>query len=162
MRIMVVSDSHDCPNAIEEAIKQEKEKEKGFDAFIFLGDGEDDYDIATRNLGGITTYRVRGNNDWNHYTPLYITAQIGQHKYFICHGHSFNVWKNCDRLVNAASQAGCQVVLFGHTHCRYYGYQNSVHIFNPGSIALPRDGHGCSYGIITEEKGKLDFFYYNI
>ena len=158
MRILVASDSHGDYMSLRKAFK----KEQNIDAFIFLGDGERDYDIVTANMAGITTYRVRGNNDWDTGIKLFMAMEIGGHKYLISHGHSFEVWRNGDMLINAANQNGCQVALFGHTHCRHYSFENSVHIFNPGSVALPRDGQGRSYGIITEENGKLDFFHYNI
>lgn len=158
MRILVASDSHGDYMSLKRALK----KEQNIDAFIFLGDGEKDYEIATANLAGITTYRVRGNNDWDTGIKLSLAMDIGGHKYFIGHGHSFDVWRNYDRLINAANQNGCQAALFGHTHCRHYSFEKGVHLFNPGSIAFPRDGQGRSYGIITEEKGKLDFFHCNI
>lgn len=158
MRILVVSDSHGDYLSIERVLK----KEQNIDAFIFLGDGEEDYEIATRNIGAATTLRVRGNNDWNTDIPLSLAMNVGGHKYLISHGHSFGLWNGYDRIIAAANQNGCQAALFGHTHCRHYSFENGVHLFNPGSIALPRDGQGRSYGIITEEKGKLDFFHYNI
>ncbi len=162
MRILVASDSHGDYLSLQRAWKKEQQKEQQIDAFIFLGDGERDYELATMKMGGITTYRVRGNNDWDTGIKLSMAMDIGAHKYFICHGHSFSVWRDYESLINAANQNGCQVALFGHTHCRHYSFEKGVHLFNPGSIALPRDGNGRSYGIITEEKGKLDFFHYNI
>lgn len=161
MRILVASDSHGDYLSLQRAIKREHQKEP-LDAFIFLGDGERDYELATMNYGGITTYRVRGNNDWDSGIRLSMAMDIGAHKYLICHGHSFGIGRGYDSLINAANQNGCQVALFGHTHCQYYSYERGVHLFNPGSVALPRDGKGRSYGIITEEKGKLDFFHYSL
>lgn len=160
MRILVLSDSHDSYRLLQKAV--ETETKKGFDTLIFLGDGDDDYNIVTQNLSGINTYRVRGNNDWDYYTALSTAVEIGSHKYLLCHGHTFGVRRGTDALEAAARQNNCDVVLFGHTHCRYYGYSSGIHIFNPGSVALPRDGMGKSYGIITEENGKLDFFWENL
>ena len=162
MRILVVSDSHGDYMSLRKAFQKEESKGEKIDAFIFLGDGERDYDRVTAAMGGITTYRVRGNNDWDTEARLHLTIDIGEHKYFISHGHRFEVWRNNDLLADTANMNGCQVALFGHTHCRHYSFEKGVHVFNPGSIALPRDGNGRSYGIITEEKGKLDFFHYGI
>ncbi len=161
MRILVASDSHGDYLSLQRAIKKEQQKSR-LDAFIFLGDGEDDYRLATMNLNGTTTYRVRGNNDYDTGIKLSMAMDIGGHKYLICHGHSFCIGRGCEKLTDAANLNGCQVALFGHTHIRHYSFERGVHLFNPGSIALPRDGKGRSYGIITEEKGKLDFFHYNI
>lgn len=160
MRILVTSDSHDLYLSLQKAI--DKEQKEGFDAFVFLGDGEDDFDIVTRHMGGLNTYRVRGNNDWSGAAALTAAVQIGSHKYLLCHGHTFGVRHGLDMLEAAAIQNGCQVVLFGHTHARHYSYSRGIHFFNPGSVSLPRDGQGRSYGIITEENGKLDFFWKNL
>ena len=160
MRILVLSDSHDAYHLLQRAV--DREIEKGFEALIFLGDGENDYDIVTRNLGGISTYRVRGNNDWNSSIALSAAVEIGSHRYLLCHGHTFGVRQGTEALENAARQNNCHAVLFGHTHCRHYSFSSGIHVFNPGSVALPRDGMGQSYGIITEENGKLDFFWENL
>lgn len=161
MRIMVASDSHGDYLSLKRAIEAERRKEK-LDAFIFLGDGERDYELAVQNLGGISTYRVRGNNDYDSGIRLSAVIDIGSRKYLICHGHSFGLRQGLDGIINAANQNGCQVALFGHTHVRHYSFEKGVHLFNPGSIALPRDGKGRSYGIITEEKGRPDFYHYTI
>lgn len=160
MRILVISDSH---GSYRDWIKViEKERKTGFQAFIFLGDGEDDYMIAMRNVVGTDTYRIRGNNDYNRSIPYTSVVDIGQHRFFLCHGHTFDVDHGLERLENAAAQNGCHAALFGHTHCRHYSFSNGIHLFNPGSISLPRGGEPHSYGIITDENGKLDFFHYDV
>lgn len=158
MRILVTSDSHEDYRSLKKAV----EAAEPFDAFIFLGDGERDFDIVTRNMAGITTYRVRGNNDWNGSAPLSLIAEIGAHKFFITHGNNYGLWQGYDKLLSAADSNGCQAVLFGHTHSRHYSFEKGIHIFNPGSVSQPRDGKPRSYGIITEEKGKLDFYHFDL
>lgn len=157
MKILVVSDSHGNYLNFKKAI----EKEKDCQALIFLGDGERDFDVVTRNLA-INTYRVRGNNDWDDSIAPAVTINIGTRKFFLCHGHRYGVNSGVDLLASIAAGNGCHCALFGHTHCRHYSYESGVHIFNPGSVSLPRDGNGCSYGIITDDGGKLDFYYGNI
>ncbi len=157
MKILVVSDSHGNYLSFKRAV----EKEKDCQALIFLGDGERDFDVVTRNMT-ISTYRVRGNNDWDSSVALSAAVNIGNHRFFITHGHRYGVNRELDLLAYTADQNNCQCALFGHTHCRHYSFENGVHLFNPGSVSLPRDGNGCSYGIITDEGGKLDFYYKNV
>ncbi len=157
MKILVVSDSHGNYLSFKRAV----EKETDCQALIFLGDGERDFDIVTRNMT-ISTYRVRGNNDWDSSTALSAAVDIGNHRFFLTHGHRYGVNRELGLLTYTARQNNCQCALFGHTHCRHYSFENGVHLFNPGSISLPRDGNGCSYGIITDEGGKLDFYYKNV
>lgn len=158
MRILVTSDSHGNYRFLSKAIMLAKP----FDAFIFLGDGEKDYAIATRNMAGISTYCVRGNNDWDSSIALSAVVEIGSHRLFLTHGSSYGLWQGYDRLVNAACQNDCDAALFGHTHSRHYSFQNGVHLFNPGSVTQPRDGKPRSYGIITDENGKLDFYHFDL
>lgn len=158
MRILVTSDSHGDYRRLTKAIQ----KAAPFDAFIFLGDGEKDFDIATRNLTGISTYRVRGNNDYDTSVPNTVKIEIASHKIILCHGSNFNLWRGFDRLIALADENGCGTVLFGHTHSRHYSFEKGVHLFNPGSVSMPRDGKPSCYGLITEEKGKLDFYHYDL
>lgn len=157
MKILVASDTHDMYMPLKKAV----EKENDCQALIFLGDGERDFDIVTRNLY-IDTYRVRGNNDWDSSIANSAVVDIGKHRFFLCHGHRYGVNSGLDLLASAAELNGCQCALFGHTHRRHYSFEHGIHLFNPGSLSLPRDGNGCSYGIITDEGGKLDFYFKNI
>ena len=57
-----------------------------------------------------------------------------------------------DRLFYKAKEIGAQIALFGHTHCRYYAYEEGIHILNPGSAGQPRDGKPASYAISTLQR----------
>ena len=45
-----------------------------------------------------------------------------------------------EELVSKAQEMGADVVFYGHTHCPAFHYyeKEGVTVFNPGSIALPR------------------------
>lgn len=157
MRILVTSDSHRNTSALQRAA----EKAKPFDTFIFLGDGEDDYSTVTMKMGGINTYCVRGNCDWG-MTAAAAVVEAEGYKLLICHGHTFGVRDGLDSLAAAAVSNGCSAALFGHTHCRHFSREHGVYLFNPGSVSLSRDGQPPSYGIITIENGKLDFYHFDV
>lgn len=158
MRILVTSDSHGDYRRLEKTA----EKAAPFDAFIFLGDGEKDFDIVTRNMAGKNTYRVRGNNDYDSSVPMTNVIRIGTHSLLLTHGSNLSLWHGFDRLIDIANENNCQAALFGHTHSRHYSFEKGVHLFNPGSVSMPRDGKGRSYGIVTEENGKLDFYHFDL
>lgn len=158
MRLLITSDSHRNTLALKRAI----EKAKPFDAFIFLGDVEDDYDEVTMYLAGIHTYAVRGNNDYGSMLAQTAAVEIGGHRFLLTHGHRYGLWNGYDALASAAEQNRCRVALFGHTHCRHFSEEKGIYLFNPGSVALPRDGQPPSFGVITIENGKLDFFHYDL
>lgn len=158
MRILVTSDSHGNYRLLNKAI----EAGKPFDTLIFLGDGENDFYNVTRNLTGINTYCVRGNNDWNGYSALSTAIEVDNYKIFLCHGHQSELWQGYDGLLSSARQNDCEIVLFGHTHVRHHSCENGIHLFNPGSVSFPRDGKPRSYGIITDENGELEFLFYDL
>ena len=158
MRILVTSDSHRNTLALKRAV----EAAKPFDAFIFLGDGEDDYSQVTMSLAGTDTYAVRGNNDYNSMFTQTVPVEIGGQRFLLTHGHRYVSWGDTGDLAAVAEVNLCKVALFGHTHCRYFSYEHGVYLFNPGSVSLPRDGQPPSYGIITIEGGKLDFFHFDL
>ena len=158
MRILVTSDSHRNTLALKRAI----EAAKPFDTFIFLGDVEDDYNEVTMSLAGINTYAVRGNNDYYSMLAQTSAVEIGGHRFLLTHGHRYVGWDDTGDLAAAAKLNRCTVALFGHTHCRYFSEENGIYLFNPGSVALPRDGQPPSYGIITIENGKPDFFHFDL
>lgn len=152
MKILVLSDSHGCAEAIEAAFRQAEP----FDSAFFLGDGEREF---LRRAASCTAkiYCVKGNCDWNDRLKLSLIAEVGGHSFLLCHGHSFGVKSGLERLYYAAAVNDCEAVLFGHTHCRELEQDDGVILFNPGSAALPRDGLAPSAGIITDEDGVLAF-----
>ena len=158
MRILVTSDSHRSTSALKRAV----EAAKPFDAFIFLGDGEDDYNAVAMSLAGIHTYAVRGNNDYNSMLKWTAVAGIGGHCFLLTHGHRYGVRADLGNIAASAGLNKCTAALFGHTHCRHFSEDNGVYLFNPGSVSRPRDGLPPSYGIITAENGKLDFFHFDL
>ena len=59
---------------------------------------------------------------------------------FVTHGDVYGVSWGEEELVSRAQEMGADVVFYGHTHCpAYHVYESEgVTVFNPGSIALPR------------------------
>lgn len=153
MKALILSDSH----GNESALKKAFDREKQLDAAVFLGDGCGEYFRCVRNLSGVSTYCVRGNNDFDHSLALSAIVEICGHKFLISHGHSFGVSLTDLRILNAAKANGCECALFGHTHRRFAEEKDGIFLFNPGSVSQPRDGKAPSYGLITEENGALKF-----
>ena len=57
---------------------------------------------------------------------------------FCTHGHIFNP----DAMPNLDPGS---IFLYGHTHVKDDRIQDGIHIFNPGSVSIPKDGsHSCA------------------
>ena len=145
MRLIVFSDTHGNVRNMREIFRR---CEDSADIFIFLGDGERDLDRIRVCYPDKTIVSAAGNCDYASTAPdndIFIARST---QIFFTHGHNWGVKRSADRLFFKAREIGADVVLFGHTHCRYYGYGDGVHILNPGSAGCPRDGKPPSYAYI--------------
>ena len=144
-RIVVFSDTHGCFRAANRIVR----RNDNADLFIFLGDGEGDIEQLASLYPKKKILSVAGNCDWYSDAPkeLVYTAPGGV-KIFASHGNEYSVGSSVQRIYYKGLELGEKIVLFGHTHSRFYNYADGVHILNPGSAACPRDGLEPSYAFI--------------
>ena len=148
MKLLVFSDTHGKEAPFLQAIHDEIEMGP-VNSIFFLGDGYSDINTAEKVFSSIPFYRVAGNCDFSSADPLYGLAPLGGVLFFYTHGHAFGVKNNLDRLYEAASRAGADIALFGHTHYALTDTIGTVTLFNPGALARPNGAP--SYGRITIE-----------
>lgn len=149
-KILVFSDSHGLSRNLLAVL----EKEKDVDTVIHLGDIEGEENVVERAL---MEHRplpafltVRGNCDTFSNAPLSRVVEWDGVKVFLTHGHRYEVNEFPTLLAFQAEENGCSVALFGHIHKPVDTEVNGVHVFNPGSITLPRqEDHRPTYGILT-------------
>ena len=133
MKILILSDSHGCVEAMETVVAREKPQ-----AMVHLGDLWADGKQLGKLFPDIPLYQVAGNCDRYGWEP-------GQD-----HGHLHGVKLSLLRLRLAAKEAGAQVALFGHTHRSFCRNQGDVLLINPGACggssgtyAVLETGHGA-------------------
>lgn len=117
--------------------------------FIFLGDGENDFDDVLALYPDLKYERVSGNCDWYSTYPLYKSITAQGKKIFFSHGHPFHVKFGYDEIIRAARTEKADICLFGHTHNQYTNYDDGLYIMNPGAV---RDG---KYGMIDITKSGI-------
>jgi len=127
MRIVVCSDSHGDVQKLMLAMDQQPNA----GAYVFLGDGIRDAEIL-RSRGKPAVF-VKGNCDGLP-CPVYETLTLAGKTILCTHGHHDQVKFGLDILLYRARERGVDICLFGHTHVPYIGYEEGVHLFNPGSI----------------------------
>jgi len=145
LKILVISDTH---GQIMNAVNLIK---KGtYDYCIHLGDVVRDCEDLESIFPRQKFIFVKGNNDfWTRDAsfPDERTFTLGGKKFFICHGHKFNVKSSLALLKSTAIKKECDVVLFGHTH-KSYLEDGSLTVMNPGCVK--------SYGeIIIDDEGNM-------
>lgn len=158
MKIIVMSDSHGSFERLYEVFDRNRDA----DLFIHLGDGEREYEQVQSVFAGMSMRFVRGNNDYS----LGIESQVvgfGGYRAYCTHGSRYPRIGREEYLSAAARANDCTLALFGHSHIRHYSFYEGVHLFNPGSVLLPRDQKPPCYGIITVDKiGRIDFLWENV
>lgn len=132
MKLMVFSDSHGMPLYMRETL----EKHRDVDAVIFLGDGQNDFQMMRALFPNIAFYSVRGNCDLGCAdVPVREILDLDGAKIFCTHGHFYHVKSGLYTVVCAAREAGANLLLFGHTHEALEIYDDGLYILNPGSCS---------------------------
>lgn len=150
MKIMILSDSHMMPKSNLLTLL----KQNDVDYYIHCGDIFMPYDNINLN----NFYLVRGNNDYAKINDeLFIT--IDNLKFYIVHGHRYDVYYNTDYLYNAALEKGADVVCFGHTHQPYLKQHKNLIMINPGSVSYPRGQYRSPTYCIFDTQNKKVVFY---
>lgn len=140
----MISDTHRHFDALHKIFSRNEDA----DLFIFLGDGERELEDIQALYPNKKILSVSGNCDFLSNSPyISITTQQGK-KILFLHGHTHGVKSGPSRVISLARENNADIVLFGHTHQRYYSYQDGLHILNPGSASNPRDGKHPSYAFI--------------
>ena len=144
MIIAVVSDTHGIVLPVAYSLQRNK-----VDIVLHLGD----YASDAKKIEQITRmeiYAVAGNCDENSKdVPEELVLEIRRKKFFLTHGHNYDVDNGIDKIVEKAKEVGADYALFGHTHVHIRERVDGITVLNPGSTTLPRKGDTKGYYIIN-------------
>lgn len=144
MIVAVVSDTHGIVLPVAYSLQRNK-----VDIVLHLGDDVDD-SRKIEQITGMEVYAVRGNNDINENdTPEDLVLEIRRKKFFLTHGHNYDVNNGIEKIVKKAKELGADYALFGHTHVHLRERVDGITILNPGSTTLPRHGDTKGYYIVN-------------
>lgn len=159
LKVLIVSDSHGRNDYVKLAMEQAGT----FDAFIHLGDVEDDVE-ELRSLAGCPSYIVMGNNDYGLGLPEHLNIIIGGKKIFLTHGHRYGVNYDLKRLGLLGTLNRMDIVMYGHTHYPYLDIGEDITMLNPGSLTYPRQ-EGRARTFLTmeiDEQGNVEFVWHEL
>ncbi|MCR5758181.1 MAG: metallophosphoesterase [Selenomonas sp.] len=146
MKIGIVSDSHGSYQYIDSMLAHKETQ--NVEIWLFAGDIAMDADYLAM-VTDREVIRVAGNNDWpGGRLPDYETVDIAGHTIFLTHGHLFGVNFGLQKLVQAATDVGADIAVYGHTHLAVEQLVDDVLVLNPGSIARPRDAKNGSFMVV--------------
>ena len=151
MKILVVSDSHGRVANLETALGFEN-----YDKIIYLGDGILDL-LNSEMVDKSKLVLVKGNNDDTDKVPSDEILEIEGKRFFITHGHNYNVKYGIKNLVKAACKNNADIILYGHTHIPLQcELENKIICINPGSIGKGKLNQH-TFAIIDIDKEKNIF-----
>lgn len=144
MIIAVVSDTHGIVLPVAYSLQRNK-----VDIVLHLGDYASDAK-KIEQITGMEIYAVAGNCDDNSKdVPEELVLEIRRKKFFLTHGHNYDVDNGIDKIVEKAKEVGADYALFGHTHVHIRERVDGITVLNPGSTTLPRKGDTKGYYIIN-------------
>ncbi|MBF1053271.1 MAG: metallophosphoesterase [Parvimonas sp.] len=144
MIIAVVSDTHGIVLPVAYSLQRNK-----VDIVLHLGDNASDAK-KIEQITGMEIYAVAGNCDDNSKdVPEELVLEIRRKKFFLTHGHNYDVDNGIDKIVEKAKEVGADYALFGHTHVHIRERVDGITVLNPGSTTLPRKGDTKGYYIIN-------------
>ncbi|MBB5324611.1 hypothetical protein HNQ34_001708 [Anoxybacillus tepidamans] len=155
MKVLIVSDSH---GLIDELIEIKQRHAHEVDAFIHCGDSE----LSSGCVELEDFLYVGGNCDFYEDFQKERTEEIQEIRFFITHGHLYNVKMTLMNLYYRAQEVGAKIVCFGHSHIAGAEMINGVLFINPGSILLPRMRKERTYALLQIENGQATVQFYDI
>lgn len=157
MKILVIGDTHGKLNKVRDVWG----KLKDIDLIAHTGDYYRDAKALADEFH-VPVIAVKGNCDGGGRKDFeIIETEYG--KLLLVHGHGQNVSYSLDHLRYLAMENNCRAAIYGHTHVASVLEDDGIYFINPGSLTLPRDNSGGSYGIIRTSEDRLDasIVYYN-
>ncbi|XWN53607.1 metallophosphoesterase [Anoxybacillus flavithermus] len=155
MNVLIVSDSHGLTKELQTIVSRHKQH---VDAIIHCGDSELTSDHEA--LQGMLV--VRGNCDYERRFPTDLVEERNGVRFFITHGHLYNVKMTLMNLYYKAKEVGARIVCFGHSHIAGCEQIDDVLFINPGSVYLPRLRHEKTYAILHIDEATTTVHFYNI
>lgn len=152
MKILVVSDSHGKADRFKQIVDRE-----AADHVIHCGD------FCTKKtlLPSQPLTVVQGNCDFERLSLEEIWEAKG-FRFFITHGHRYNVKSTLLPIRYRAQEVGAQIVCFGHSHVPYCDQTDGVLLINPGSITTPRGFTVPTYACLELKENKVRVTFYQI
>lgn len=150
MRILVVSDSHFRLENLISAFEKERP-----DVVMCAGDCVKDIEELSCIYPKAQYHIVFGNCDYfNFKYQESLILEIEGIKFFLSHGHLYNVKATYSVIERVAKEEMCDIVIFGHTHTPCLVKTENITLFNPGAI---KDGN---YGVIEfVDRTEIEFFH---
>jgi putative phosphoesterase len=124
-----MSDSHGNSKGMVNVVEHEKP-----DIILHLGDKMSDCFAIERSHPNIPMRKVLGNCDFSTQGLTVDEFTLGGKRFFMTHGHVYNVKAGLRHLIETAKSRQPDIVLFGHTHIQHREITSEFVLINPGTM----------------------------
>lgn len=131
MRIVAFSDTHKNIWGIYDMLK----KQPNADWYVFLGDGQDEFEEIKELYPHKNFVAVKGNCDSFSTLPTDFTIDVNGVKVLCTHGHNYYVKSGTGVIFEKAKQMGAKIILHGHTHTPNHEVRDGIHLICPGALS---------------------------
>lgn len=152
MLILILSDSHGNEKRLKEIVSRVEA-----DHVIHCGD----FCTEKADLPSTSSTVVKGNCDFVD-APLEEEWEREGYRFFVTHGHHYQVKTSLLRLRYRAQELGANIVCFGHSHFPLCQKVRGILFINPGSITKPRGFPYPTYACLETVGEKIKVTYYSI
>jgi uncharacterized protein len=146
-KALIVSDSHGLTDKVAEIATAHD-----YDEAFHCGDFNVDLDRQPFKR----MIAVAGNTDDPNAAPAEQIVEWQGLRFFMTHGHTYNVNMTLMSLYYKARQIEADVVLFGHTHYPLCAEEEGILFINPGSIKEPRGYHVPTYVLLEVQSNEQE------
>lgn len=154
MKVLIMSDSHGLTHEISMITDRHRQE---VTAMIHCGDSE--LESKDTVLEGFLA--VKGNCDEGGF-PNDLIQDIAGKRFFITHGHLYNIKMTLMNLSYKSEEAGADIICFGHSHAAGSELIDRRLFINPGSIRQPRGRKEKTYAVLNIDENQFELSYYDL
>jgi hypothetical protein len=145
MRYLVFSDSHGHWEKLDDWLCHYHDS---VDGLICAGDFYRD-GLSLSRQWQLPYFGAQGNNDHEgEAAPWQTLWHDGTCHLGVIHGHQWDSSRRLEKLTQWGQENECQMVIFGHSHVRYY-QPGVIALLNPGALYRPRNGEPATAALLT-------------
>jgi len=170
MRFILCSDIHGNITNFEQMLRDMVGED--IDGIIICGDLEvstkEVYDLIKDVFEDDISYNnihiVRGNCDGRGFTnlPMVATFAVCGHKIYLSHGNVQGIPRRNGMYI-AASNEGCDIAIFGHSHVPEDQMEDEIRFINPGSLNRNRTSRrNATYAVMDISEDEVDVEFMEI
>lgn len=153
MRYLIFSDTHGHTEFLHDWLRRQHQ---AIDGLVSAGDFYRDGQELAESFN-LPYFGAQGNNDQEPESPWHTVFTTEGWRIGVIHSHQWAATERIVRMEEWAQQRGCHLVIFGHSHVRFY-QPGPISLLNPGALFRPRNQEPKTCVLLTVRAAPADPF----